>query len=80
MTIRERIRYTRAIYRITQREVGQGLGVSKQYITQIENNRITATEGKLEQILNVVYTLGEAKKQGILSRVLNDLQKIRNGE
>lgn len=80
MTIRERIRYTRAIYGVTQKEVGQGLCVSKQYITQIENNKLTATDGKLEQILNMVYKLGEAKKNGMLDRVVDDLQSIRTEE
>jgi transcriptional regulator with XRE-family HTH domain len=78
MTIRERIRYTRTIYQLTQLNVADALCVSKQYITQIETNKKVATEEKLEEILNTIYRLGEGKKKGRLEDVLNDLKKINN--
>lgn len=76
MTLRERIRYTRNIYGITQENVAKILGVSKQYVTQIETNKLTATELKLEEVLNAVYKVGELKKQGRLEDVLNDLKEV----
>lgn len=75
MQIRERIKMTRAIYDITQKDISDFLGVSKQYITQIETGKLTATEEKLEQILNTVYKVGELKKQGRLKEVLEELKK-----
>lgn len=75
MNMRERIRYTRVLYKLTQREVADGLGVSKQYITQIEGNKLVATTSKLEEILNMIYKLGEAKNEGKLKEILNDLKK-----
>lgn len=75
MTLRERIRYTRNIYNITQQNVADILGVSKQYITQIETDKLTATDKRLEEVLNAVYIVGEAKKQGRLEDVLNDLKQ-----
>lgn len=75
MQIRERIKMTRAIYDITQLNVAEYLGVSKQYITQIETNKLTATDERMEQILNAVYTVGELKKQGRLKEVLEELKK-----
>lgn len=75
MTIRERIRYTRNIYDITQQNVADVVGVSKQYITQIERNTLVATDKRLEEVLNAVYKAGELKKQGRLEDVLNDLKQ-----
>ncbi|OSA91022.1 UNVERIFIED_ORG: transcriptional regulator [Clostridium botulinum] len=75
MTIRERIRYTRALYNITQKNVSDYMNCTKQYITQIENNNLTATDEKLEEILNAVYSVGELKKKGRLKEVLEDLKK-----
>lgn len=84
MTLRERIRYTRNIYDITQQDVAIILGVSKQYVTQIERDTLTATDKRLEEVLNAVYIAGEAKKQGRLEKVLEDLkqqkQNKRNNE
>lgn len=75
MTIRERIRYTRTIYQLTQQEVADGFGIAKQYITQIETGKKIATYERLEEILNMVYKLGEAKKKGRLKDVLKDIQE-----
>ena len=76
MTIRERIKMTRAIYNITQQNIAEYLGVTKQYITQIERDTLTATDEKLEEILNVVYKVGELKKQGRLKEVLEELKEV----
>lgn len=75
MTLRERIRYTRNIYDITQQNVADVLGVSKQYVTQIERDTLTATDKRLEEVLNAVYKAGEAKKQGRLEQVIEDLKQ-----
>lgn len=75
MTIRERIRMTRSIYDITQLNVADFLGCSKQYITQIETGKLTATDERMEQILNAVYSVGELKKQGRLKEVIEELKK-----
>lgn len=76
MTYRERIKYTRLLYGIGQKEIGQALGTSKQYISMIENNKTEATDDKLIEIINMVYKLGEAKKQGRLKEIIEDLTKI----
>lgn len=76
MTIRERIRYTRTIYQLTQKDVADSFCVSKQYITQIETNKKEATDTRLEEILNTIYKLGEGKKKGRLQDVLKDLKEV----
>lgn len=77
MTMRERIRYTRAIYNLTQLDVAKGLGVAKQYITMVEKNRNLVSDEKLEEIYKITVKIGEAKKQGRMEDVLEDLVKVR---
>ena len=82
MTMRERIRRTRTDYGLSLEQVGKELGVTKNYLSQIENNKVVATEDKLIDILNVVYKVGERerKKQEELTtidRVINYLIENR---
>lgn len=74
MQIRDRLRYMRVLYGLSQKNVADYLGCTKQYITQLETNKLTATEEKLEQILNAIYFLGEQKKQGRLKEILEDIK------
>lgn len=82
MTIRERIRRTRTDYNLSLEQVGKELGVTKNYLSQIENNKVVASEDKLIDILNAVYKVGERerKKQEeltIIDRVINYIQENR---
>lgn len=82
MTMRERIRYTRTNYGLSLEQVGKELGVTRNYLSQIENNKVVATEDKLLEILNAVYKVGERerKKQEELTtidRVINYMQENR---
>lgn len=76
MTLQQRMKYTRAIYGVSQTEVGNGLGTTKQYINQIENNKLNASDERLEQVINLIYRLGEAKKEGRLKEVMEDLKEL----
>jgi len=75
MQIRDRLRYMRVLYGLSQKNVGDYLGCTKQYITQVEGNKLVATQEKLEEILSAIYYLGEQKKQGRLKEILEDIQK-----
>lgn len=82
MTMRERIRRTRTDYNLSLEQVGKELGVTKNYLSQIENNKVVATEDKLIDILNAVYKVGERerKKQEeltIIDKVINYIQENR---
>lgn len=82
MTMRERIRRTRTDYNLSLEQVGKELGVTKNYLSQIENNKVVASEDKLIEILNAVYKVGERerKKQEeltIIDKVINYIQENR---
>lgn len=63
MTMRERIRRTRTDYNLSLEQVGKELGVTKNYLSQIENNKVVASEDKLIDILNAVYKVGERERK-----------------
>ena len=63
MTMRERIRRTRTDYNLSLEQVGKELGVTKNYLSQIENNKVVATDDKLLEILNAVYKVGERERK-----------------
>lgn len=82
MTMRERIRYTRTNYKLSLEQVAKELGVTRNYLSQIENNKVVATDDKLLEILNAIYKLGERerKKQEeltIIDKVINYIQENR---
>ena len=63
MTMRARIRRTRTDYNLSLEQVGKELGVTKNYLSQIENNKVVATDDKLLEILNAVYKVGERERK-----------------
>lgn len=82
MTMRERIRRTRTDYNLSLEQVGKELGVTKNYLSQIENNKVVATEDKLIDILNAIYRVGEREKKKqeeltTIDRVINYIQENR---
>ena len=82
MNMRERIRYIRTNYGLSLEQVAKELGVTRNYLSQIENNKVVATDDKLLEILNAVYQVGERerKKQEeltIIDKVINYIQENR---
>jgi len=77
MTLRERIKYTRIMYGLTQKNVGEALGTSRNYVTMIENGNggVRASEERLIFILNLIYKLGESKKVGQMESIIKECIK-----
>ncbi|MBD7909738.1 helix-turn-helix domain-containing protein [Clostridium cibarium] len=75
MTSRERILYLRALYGLNQTDVGVACGFTRNYISQLENGHFNMSQEQEIRIVNAIYKIGEAKKQGRLQDVLNDLKK-----
>lgn len=67
----ERIRFTRAIYSLTQQEVADALGkgVSRNYISQIENEKLQFSEDRYKEIMNAIYKVGEQKRRDLESKL-----------
>lgn len=78
MTLRERIRFTRTLYGLTQTNLGDALGVSRNYICMVENNsgNVQLSLERATEILNMIYKIGEEKKKGRLKECLEELKEI----
>ena len=62
MSRNERLRHTRLRYGLTLEELGKFIGVTKSYLSMVENNKTDLSENKFQEILNGIYKLGEKKK------------------
>lgn len=75
MTYRERIRFLRQKYNLSQDAVARnvigenGKPVTRNYINMIENNtgNVAITEERAIEIINVIYKIGERKIKEKLS-------------
>jgi transcriptional regulator with XRE-family HTH domain len=78
MTLRQRIKFTRILYGLTQGNVASALGVTKQYISMVENNNggVRCSEERLEMILNTIYKIGESKKIGQMEECIKECNKV----
>lgn len=71
MTLRERLRFTRTNYGLSQDSLAHfiigesGKPVTRNYINCIENNtgNVVITDKRLIEILNIIYKVGELKKR-----------------
>lgn len=65
MTLREVIRMTRIRYKLSQKEVGEALGSTRNYINMVENNtgNVGLSMEKAKEIIDAIYKIGEEKKK-----------------
>lgn len=63
MSRNERLRHTRLRYDLTLEELGKFIGVTKSYLSMVENNKTELSESKFMEILNGIYKLGEKKRE-----------------
>lgn len=65
MTLREVIRMTRIRYNLSQKEVGEALDSTRNYINMVENytGNVGLSEEKAKEIIDVIYKIGEEKRR-----------------
>lgn len=71
----ERLRYLRCLYQLNQTQIGKAIGTSRNYISQVENEKLPISEEQYNKLINAIYRIGEAKKQGLLEQALEDIKK-----
>lgn len=71
----ERLRYLRVLYNLNQTEIGKSIGTSRNYISQLENERLQISQEQYEKLINAIYRIGEAKKNGKLETELKEIQE-----
>lgn len=61
MLTAEKLKFLRMLHNLTQKEVAEYLGVTRNYISQVENGKLTYSKEKCKEILNAIYTLASKK-------------------
>lgn len=74
----ERLRYLRILYGLNQTQIGKSIGTSRNYISQVENEILPISKAQYERLINAIYRIGEAKKQGRLKIVLEEITEELN--
>ena len=72
MSRNERLRHTRLEYGLTLEELGKFIGVTKNYLSMVENNKTDLSENKFMEILDAVYKLGEKKREEKEKKAITD--------
>ena len=78
MSTGERLRYLRILYQLNQTQIGKAIGTSRNYISQVENEILPISKAQYERLINAIYRIGEAKKQGRLKIVLEEITEELN--
>lgn len=68
----ERLRYMRLIYNLTQNDIAKELGVTRNYLSQLENEKLTFTEDKFKEIVNCIYKIGEEKRKEDIKQIIEE--------
>ncbi|OFI04966.1 helix-turn-helix domain protein [Clostridium acetireducens DSM 10703] len=58
----EKLKFLRLLHGISQIELGKELGISKNYISMVENRKTSYSEEWEEKYINAVYKIAEKKK------------------
>lgn len=74
----ERLRYLRILYQLNQTQIGKAIGTSRNYISQVENEILPISKEQYNKLINAIYRIGEAKKQGLLKIVLEEITEELN--
>ncbi|WP_053071440.1 helix-turn-helix domain-containing protein [Clostridium novyi] len=63
MLSNEKLRFLRLIHKLTQKDLAEKMGVSRNYISMIENNKEFPNEDWINRYVQEIYNLAEEKKQ-----------------
>lgn len=68
----ERLRYLRLIYNLSQVEIGKEMGTTRNYISQLENEKLVMSEDKFKEIVDTIYKIGEQKRKEDIKQIIEE--------
>lgn len=68
----ERLRYLRLIYNLSQTHIAKELGVTRNYLSQIENEKLVMSEEKFNEIVDIIYKIGEQKRKEDIKQIIQE--------
>lgn len=72
-----KLKYLRLLHNLTQTDIAKELHVTKNYISQIENGKLTYSQEQHNKIVNAIYKVSEQKKKQKenVGEILTDVTK-----
>ena len=68
----ERLRYLRLIYNLSQTDIAKELGVTRNYLSQIENEKLVMSKEKFNEIVDIIYKIGEQKRKEDIKQIIKE--------
>lgn len=68
----ERLRYLRLIYNLTQQDIATEIGATRNYISQLENEKLTMSDDKFGEIVDCIYKIGEQKRKEDIKQIIEE--------
>lgn len=68
----ERLRYLRLIYNLSQTDIAKELGVTRNYLSQIENEKLAMSGDKFNEIVDCIYKIGEQKRKEDIKQIIQE--------
>lgn len=68
----ERLKYLRIIYNLSQKDIAQELGITRNYLSQLENEKLVMSEDKFNEIVDIIYKIGEQKRKEDIKQIIDE--------
>ncbi|MDK0617130.1 helix-turn-helix transcriptional regulator [Clostridium perfringens] len=68
----ERLRYLRLIYNLTQQDIANEMKTTRNYISQLENEKLTMSNDKFSEIVDCIYKIGEQKRKEDIKQIIEE--------
>lgn len=68
----ERLKYLRIIYNLSQKDIAQELGITRNYLSQLENEKLVMSEEKFNEIVDCIYRIGEEKRKEDIKQIIDE--------
>ena len=65
----ERLKYLRIIYNLSQKDIAQELGITRNYLSQLENEKLVMSDEKFNEIVDCIYRIGEEKRKEDIKQI-----------
>lgn len=68
----ERLKYLRIIYNLSQKDIAQELGITRNYLSQLENEKLVMSDEKFGEIVDCIYRIGEEKRKEDIKQIIDE--------
>ncbi|WP_123052969.1 helix-turn-helix transcriptional regulator [Clostridium sp. JN-1] len=74
----EKMKFLRQLHNLSQKDIGDYMGVSKNYISMIENRKHPYSKEQHDKYINAIYAVSTAKKKQKedTTEILDDVKEV----